>query len=84
MVKTFSEQEVAKTIEQAITEAVTEARSTCELNGSTSSACAVAWDIVEELQAEKSHRQHTIKTTTSLESYCNQHPEADECRIYDI
>ncbi|PMB15079.1 hypothetical protein CEN40_13350 [Fischerella thermalis CCMEE 5205] len=84
MVNTLSEQNLAKTLEQAIIEAIAEAREACDLNGSNSSACAVAWDIVEELQAEKSHRLHSTKTRTYLENYCQEHPEADECRIYDL
>ena len=71
------------TLEQAIQEAIAQARSACESNGKASSNCAVAWDIVEELQAERSHRQ--VKTTkNSLESYCDQNPDAAECRIYDV
>jgi hypothetical protein len=84
MVNTLSEQNLAKTLEQAIVEAITEAREACDVNGGNSSACAVAWDIVEELQAEKSHRLHSTKTQTYLENYCQEHPEADECRIYDV
>ena len=58
-------------MEQAIQEAVEQARSACEAKGNSSSDCAVAWDIVEELQAEKSHRQNNInKPKTTLDSYC--------------
>jgi CP12 domain len=79
-----SDSSAAKTLVEAIAEAVAEARTACELSGSNSSECAVAWDIVEELQAEKSHQQQATKTKTSLEQYCNEHPEAIECRVYDI
>ena len=79
-----SEQNVTKTIEQAILEAISEARATCEMNGDGSSNCAVAWDIVEELQAEKSHQQQAKQRKTSLETFCDTHPEALECLIYDV
>ncbi|MCX7596338.1 MAG: Calvin cycle protein CP12 [Fischerella sp.] len=82
--KTLTEQNLISKLEQAITEAIAQARETCQINGSNSSACAVAWDIVEELQAEKSHRRQAIKTKTYLETYCQDNPEADECRIYDV
>ncbi|MBD2446539.1 Calvin cycle protein CP12 [Nostoc sp. FACHB-152] len=72
------------TIEQAILEAIAEARQTCELSGDGSPNCAVAWDIVEELQAEKSHKQQAKQRKTSLESFCDMHPEALECLIYDV
>ncbi|NJL85904.1 MAG: hypothetical protein HC886_07865 [Leptolyngbyaceae cyanobacterium SM1_1_3] len=58
------------------------ARAACEEAGSDSSECAVAWDTVEELQAEASH-QRSNKKKTSFEEYCDNNPDADECRIYD-
>lgn len=72
------------TLEQAIQAAIEQARSACDIKGNSSSDCAVAWDIVEELQAEKSHRQSIEKPKTSLEQYCDQHPDATECLIYDV
>ncbi|MFN6570952.1 Calvin cycle protein CP12 [Dendronalium sp. ChiSLP03b] len=73
-----------KTIEEAIVEAIAEARETCDINGSNSAGCAVAWDIVEELQAEKSHKKQATQHKTSLDNYCTMHPEAVECLIYDV
>lgn len=70
-------------IEQAIHEAIEQARAACEVKGNSSSDCAVAWDIVEELQAEKSHRE-AIAKPNSLDNYCEAHPEAVECLIYDL
>ena len=74
----------ATNLEEAIIEAITEARTTCELDGSVSAGCAVAWDIVEELQAEKSDQQQAKSKKTSLENYCDRHPESVECLIYDL
>ena len=48
-------------LQQAIQEAVEQARAACEAKGNSSSDCAVAWDIVEELQAEKSHREVALE-----------------------
>ncbi|MBW4565391.1 MAG: Calvin cycle protein CP12 [Mojavia pulchra JT2-VF2] len=73
-----------KTIEQAILEAIAEARTTCDTSGSNSANCAVAWDIVEELQAEKAHQKQAKQRKNSLETYCDQNPEAVECLIYDV
>ena len=58
------------------------ARAACDVNGDTSSECAAAWDAVEELQAEASHQQQ-IKPKNSLERYCDDNPDAAECRVYD-
>jgi hypothetical protein len=71
-------------IEEAITEAITEARTTCEVDGSNSASCAVAWDTVEELQAEKADQQQAKSKKTSLENYCDSHPASVECLVYDV
>ncbi len=75
-----------KTIEEAVTEALVEARATCEVNGNGSPECAVAWDIVEELSAERGDQmtEATVNRKTSLENYCDMNPEAIECLIYDV
>jgi hypothetical protein len=69
-------------IQQKIEEERDQARAVCDINGSTSPECAAAWDVVEELQAEASHQRQT-KPKNSLEQYCDDNPEAAECRIYD-
>jgi CP12 domain len=72
------------TIEEVIHDSIVEARTACGLHGDTSKECAVAWDIVEELQAERSHRHQEVQIKTSLDQYCFLHPEAVECRVYDV
>ncbi|MEH2323663.1 MAG: Calvin cycle protein CP12 [Nostoc sp.] len=86
MTTTLNSFEADKTanIQQAITEAITEARTTCEQDGSDSAGCAVAWDTVEELQAEKADQQQAKSKKTSLENYCDRHPDSVECLIYDV
>lgn len=69
---------------EEILKAIVEARSTCQDKGDGSSECAVAWDIVEELQAEKSHQKQAAQRKNSLEVYCENHPEAIECLVYDV
>jgi hypothetical protein len=71
-------------LEEIILEAIAEARATCEIDGSNSAGCAVAWDIVEELQAEKAHKATAKIPKTSLENYCDGHPDSVECLIYDV
>ncbi len=69
-------------IKQKIEEELHEAREVCDIKGGTSPECAAAWDAVEELQAEASH-QKQVKPKNSLEKYCDDNPEAAECRLYD-
>jgi hypothetical protein len=69
-------------IEDRIQVAIAEARALSDRLGSTSPESAAAWDVVEELQAEAGH-QHQAPVKSSLESYCDANPEADECRIHE-
>lgn len=69
-------------IKQKIEEEVQQARAVCDAKGAASSECAAAWDAVEELQAEASH-QREVKPKSSFERYCDDNPDAAECRIYD-
>ncbi|MFQ4138232.1 Calvin cycle protein CP12 [Nodosilinea sp. PGN35] len=41
---------------------------------------AIAWETVEELST--AHRRQAAQTT-AFERYCNAHPDAPECRIYE-
>lgn len=70
------------TIEQRLNDLVDYAHTTCSTNGAISEDCAAAWDAVEEVQAEISHRRATVKTPLVL--YCDDNPDAPECRIYDV
>ena len=69
-------------IKEKIDQERQEAREACDLNGATSPECAAAWDAVEELQAAASH-QKVEEPKSSLDQYCDENPEAAECRIYD-
>jgi hypothetical protein len=69
-------------IKKQIEEELQNARSVCDVNGATSGECAAAWDAVEELQAEASH-QRQVKPKNSLEQFCDDNPDALECRVYD-
>ena len=71
-------------IQEAIQTAIQEAHQACEQFGPNSTACANAWDTVEELQAEASHQKSKRNPRASFEAYCDQHPDADECRVYDV
>lgn len=70
--------------EQEINKAIREARSICQEKGAQSKECAVAWDIVEELQAEASHRlAKKSQEKSAFTTYCEENPDAPESRIYD-
>ncbi len=70
-------------LQKLIQKEVEEAREVCDIKGDGSKECAVAWDNVEELQAEAAHRRAQEPAKTSLEKFCDSNPEAAECRLYE-
>ena len=70
-------------IQERRQKATEEAREVCSSEGATSGECAVAWDTVEELAAEESHQKQNTPTKNSLEVYCDENPDALECRVYE-
>ena len=69
-------------IQEKIQKEIKQAREVCSLD-STSGECAAAWDAVEELQAEASHQKEKQPKKTSFEQYCEDNPDAAECRLYE-
>jgi len=69
-------------IQEQIEQEKEQARAVCDTKGATSGDCAAAWDAVEELQAEASD-QRQVKPKNSLEQYCDDNPDAAECRLYE-
>jgi hypothetical protein len=74
---------MSENIQERIQQEIESAREACDVAGGTSQECAAAWDVVEELQAEASHRKEKGTDKSSFEAYCDNNPEADECRVYD-
>lgn len=70
-------------IKEKIEEQLKEAREACENAGPGSAECAVAYDNLEELQAEAAHQRSNEPKKNSLEQYCDLNPDAPECRVYD-
>ncbi|GFR49284.1 hypothetical protein Agub_g11293 [Astrephomene gubernaculifera] len=67
-----------------VQDAVKDAEEACA-NGTTQD-CAVAWDTVEELSAAVAHKKDAAKADPQLdplEKYCQDSPDADECRVYE-
>ncbi|MDJ0707936.1 MAG: CBS domain-containing protein [Leptolyngbyaceae cyanobacterium MO_188.B28] len=70
-------------IEDRIEAAREEARAICKEQGDTSPACAAAWDTVEELQMAAADQRRKTEKKASLQAYCEENPDAEECRIYE-
>jgi len=74
--------DIQEKIQETIETEIEQARTVCDVSGSNSAECAAAWDAVEELQAEAAHQRNN-KPKNSLEQYCDDNPEAAECRVYE-
>lgn len=74
-------------IEDRIEVAREDARATCKEHGETSPDCAAAWDVVEELQMaaadQRSQQKNDAASKSPFEVYCEDNPNAKECRIHD-
>ncbi|MGB2923989.1 MAG: Calvin cycle protein CP12 [Limnothrix sp.] len=69
-------------IQQKIEQERDAAREACSTD-SASGECAAAWDAVEELQAEAAHQRENVPAKSPLEKFCDENPDADECRLYE-
>ena len=79
----FVEKPKSVVFQEQIIEARDNARAICAEKGATSSECAAAWDVVEELQAEAAHQKATRIEKTHFEEFCEEYPDALESRMYD-
>ncbi len=70
-------------IDETIEQELANARNVCSIEGAASGECAAAWDAVEELQAEAAHKRQNQPTKTAFQAYCDENPDAAECRLYD-
>ncbi|CAN7130482.1 unnamed protein product [Brassica rapa subsp. narinosa] len=71
-------------LSEMIVEKVKEATEVCEADV-RSEECKVAWDEVEEVSQAKADLRIKLKLLNQdpLESFCQENPETDECRIYE-
>lgn len=68
-------------LETRLQAALEHARRLTAMRGTTDIEVAIAWETVEELQvAWYNHKPHT---PTTFAQYCEAHPDAPECRIYE-
>ncbi|XP_039022230.1 calvin cycle protein CP12-3, chloroplastic-like [Hibiscus syriacus] len=73
-----------KKLTELIEKKVLEAKQVCEGDG-TSDECKVAWDEVEEVSQAKAdlRLRLQIEKKDPLESFCQENPDTEECRIYE-
>jgi hypothetical protein len=69
-------------ITEQIKEELQQAREICDVSGTGSQECTEAWTAVEQLEQEAA-KPSPDKPKNSLEVYCDDNPEAAECRLYE-
>nr|VDD64652.1 unnamed protein product [Brassica oleracea] len=71
-------------LSEMIVEKVKEATEVCEADV-RSEECKVAWDEVEEVSQARADLRIKLRLLNQdpLESFCQENPETDECRIYE-
>ncbi|KAL1190017.1 Calvin cycle protein CP12-3 [Cardamine amara subsp. amara] len=71
-------------LSEMIEEKVKEATEVCVAD-ERSEECRVAWDEVEEVSQARADLRIKLKLLNQdpLESFCQENPETDECRIYE-
>ena len=71
---------IQPSLESRLQVALEHARRLTALYGTDSIDVAIAWETVEELST--AHRRQATQAT-AFDRYCNAHPDAPECRIYE-
>ena len=71
-----------KSLEISFNAALEHARRLTQMHGIGTTEVACAWDTVEELLTAKSRQSKS--SSAGFEHYCSLHPDAPECRIYDV
>lgn len=72
-----------ETIQTQIQQELKKAEELTAKFGKTSKEAAMAWDVVEELEAKASHLKADKPSSDPLDKFCEDAPEADECRVYE-
>ncbi len=68
------------TLASRLQAALEHARRLTALYGTNNKDVAIAWETVEELST--AHRRQAVQRS-AFDRYCDAHPDAPECRIYE-
>jgi len=74
--------ESKKSLQTSLQAALEHARRLTPMYGIEATEVIVAWDAVEELLTAT--RRQKESSSSAFERYCALHPDAPECRIYDV
>ena len=78
MVSAVQNQTSTDSLKDRLQHALSKARQICGLDDA-SVDCKLAWETVAELGIAAEEKEQPF-----FESYCEQHPGAAECKVYDV
>lgn len=78
----ISHSESKTSLETSLLAALEHARRLTQMYPIGGTEVAVAWDAVEEMVTARCRQQES--SSSSFEHYCTLHPDAPECRLYDV
>lgn len=78
----ISQCESKTSLETSFQAALEHARRLTQMYGIGRTEVAVAWDTVEEMVTARCRQLEG--SSSSFEQYCALHPDAPECRLYDV
>lgn len=71
-------------LEQELHRLTLQAQIVCQTGGDRSQACVVARYAVDEMQVIVSDLHRAEQNRTFFDRHCAEHPDALDCRIYDL
>lgn len=85
MAKEFqSDYDDAQALEQELQQLTQRARIICETGGDRSQDCVAARNAVHEMETTVLNYYLAEQNRTFFERHCAEHPDALDCRIYDL
>jgi hypothetical protein len=72
------------TLQRALQELTLRAQTVCQTGDDRATDCVAARHAVDEMQAIVSELNRAEQNRTFFERHCAEHPDALDCRIYDL
>lgn len=71
-------------LEQELQRLTVQAQAVCEMVGDRSKECREAQQAIATLQTTISNQRRAEQNRTFFDRHCTEHPDAPDCRIYDV
>lgn len=79
-----TEQADLGTLQRALQELTLRAQTVCQTGDARSTECVAARHAVDEMQVIVADLNRAEQNRTFFERHCAEHPDALDCRIYDL